>query len=58
VEAQKNKSLLDYLTWGYNTAKGSNPFERMYASPSLMPANLFAESYNYIKGGWNVKSES
>lgn len=58
VEAQKNKSLLDYLTWGYNTPKGSNPFERMYADSALTPAKLFKESYTYIKGNWNVKSES
>ena len=58
VEAQKNKSLLDYLTWGYNTSKGSNPFERMYADSALTPATLFTESYTYIKGNWNVKSES
>ncbi len=58
VEAQKNKSLLDYLTWGYNTTKGSNPFERMYADKTLTPASLFTESYNYIKGNWNVRSES
>ena len=58
VEAQKNKSLLDYLTWGYNTTKGSNPFERMYADSALTPATLFTESYTYIKGNWNVKSES
>ena len=58
VEAQKNKSLLDYLTWGYNTSKGSNPFERMYADSELKVSALFKESYTYIKGNWNVKSES
>ena len=38
--------------------KGSNPFERMYADSALTPATLFTESYTYIKGNWNVKSES
>ena len=32
--------------------------ERMYADSALTPATLFTESYTYIKGNWNVKSES
>ena len=56
-EAQKNRSLLDYLTWGYNTAQGSNPFELTY-SYGTSPEAYFTNSYNYIKNNWNVKSAS
>ncbi|MBO5027630.1 MAG: hypothetical protein J6C79_03790 [Clostridia bacterium] len=56
-EAQKNRSLLDYLTWGYNTAQGSNPFELTY-SYGTSPEAYFTNSYNYIKNNWNVKSGS
>jgi hypothetical protein len=56
IEAQKNKGLLDYLSWGYRTTLGSNPFE-LIVNNKLTAEQLFNSSYNFIKGSWAVKSE-
>ena len=56
IEAQKNKGLLDYLSWSYRTTLGSNPFE-LIVNNKLTAEQLFNSSYNFIKGSWAVKSE-